>query len=989
MWRGRHEVRPLHSVGRSWTGDRLDLQEHIEFGKVALELDLIDVDALCRACAELALEPSVPGLREFWVGRSYLNEHHLGSVQAFLDAHVQPVTSLDDFEEGPSTREGGDFQDIIRTRPTHEFLEHVGVLRHQEDLSLADVLYTIGPFADGELPLERAEPPRELVHGENTRRGIVVDPRFAGSAAPLQRSCGEHSFTSGSSPSRLARANHSAVTRDRYILGRVLGRGGGGLVLRAFDRAIGRSVAMKVLAEPEEGKAHERQTLQRFIAEAQTAGQLEHPNIVPIYDTGVLADGRLYYTMKEVRRHSLREVLQGLRRRDELLSEEYTLTRLLNIFLQVCQAMHFAHARSVVHRDLKPDNIMLGDFGEVLVMDWGLARVGGSEVVTDFSLEGGERTSPGRTLGTPAYMPPEQARGELDLVDERSDIYALGAVLYEILTLEPPFVGESPYEVMVQVVDDQVMPPRRRAPEREVPEDLEEICLRAMASNRYDRFASARGLIQGVELFLEGIRSREAFNRCTQANQHAESYFRSVGELRMLERAAREASSGVEGWEDIGRKRPMWQLQDDVKDAQQRSAQAFGRAVTAYTEALAHDSQNARARQGLTQLYWSRFQLAESKRQILDQIYFEALLRQYDDGTYFPLLEGHGTLTLATFPEGAEVFLQPLQERDRKLHQGPSRYLGRSPLHQERLPMGSYMLTVRREPFKTLAVPVMVGRCRDINLAIDLLTEEQIGEDFVYIPAGECIVGGDDKAFDPMERQEVFLEAFLIARYPVTFRDYLEFVNDSWRADPSEARRLLPRTRGAEGALARFDPELGMYVPDSVIIEGSARDRYPEGKGVEWDLPIVGVSFDDAVAYILWRSRRDRTRYRLPTEREWEKAARGVDGRVFPWGEHFDPTFCKMLQSRPEHAQPEPVGIFKHDRSPFGVRDLAGGVREFVADQPSSEQPLLSGESTCAVRGGGWNQDIKNCRIASRMRVLRRARNAGIGFRLCKDAPLE
>ncbi len=955
----------------------MDTQGHIELGKIALELGVITVDALCRAAMALSAGVEVEP-EDFWVGGHFVSQEQLSVLLAYWEVNQRLASSESGGSGGGPDNGAREQEPWQKTRTTEEFLEHVnahGVPRPLPiaDISLTDVLRTLQPSNDaghgGEQPIAK------VPSVEEESRAETLDAR------PLQKPA-EGATSAGS----MVRPGRGRVTRDRYVLGRELGRGGGGQVVRAFDRDLGRTVAMKILSRPVESGPLSNQTIQRFIAEAQTTGQLEHPNIIPVYDMGVLADGRLYYTMKEVRRHSLREVLQGLRAGDELIQEEYTLTRLLNIFRQVCQALHFAHVRGVVHRDLKPDNIMLGDFGEVLVTDWGLANVQGREVVTDLFLQGGEEHKPGHTLGTPAYMPPEQARGELDKVDDLSDVYALGAILYEILTLEPPFHGETPFEVMVKVVNDPIVPPRRRAPARQIPEDLEGICMRALEGDRKKRTQAARSLYTDVEVYLDGLRPREAGRRCTLASRHAESYFRALGEIQTLERRAKDAADAVEDWEPVSRKRLVWKLQDEVQAARHRMARAFGEAVTAYTQALTYDPDLTAARQGMAQLYWSRFKFAERKNDILDVIYFDALIRQFDDGTYLPLLQGHGELTLATFPEGAEVFMQPLERHERRQVAGEARYLGRTPIHGLQLPMGTYQVTLRLEGVRKVEMPVLVERCAEVELVVDLLTDDQIGEGFVYVPAGEFIMGGDEEAFDALERSEPFIEAMLIARFPVTFREYLECVNDIWRKDPATARQLLPSSRGSDGLLARFDPDLQMFVPDEIVIEGKARERYPAGRGIEWDLPVFGVSFDDALAYTRWRSARDKVTYRLPTEAEWEKAARGTDGRTYPWGNHFDPTFCKMLFSRPEHAQPEPVGVFRCDEGPYGVRDMAGGVREWVADLPDPDCPTHPDTQTCIVRGGAWNQDAKGCRLASRIRVLRMARNTGIGFRLARDA---
>ncbi|GAG52858.1 unnamed protein product, partial [marine sediment metagenome] len=180
-------------------------------------------------------------------------------------------------------------------------------------------------------------------------------------------------------------------------------------------------------------------------------------------------------------------------------------------FLKACDGVAFAHSRGVVHRDLKPDNIMVGDFGEVLVMDWGLAKIVGrediaaDELVTSSRLESTPTgTMAGSALGTPAYMPPEQAAGELEKIDHRSDIYSLGAILYEILTLEHPVEGHTPLGVLVNVVRGKIVPPEARAPARHIARELSAIALKCLSKNRRRRYQSVGELRGDVSLFLEG-----------------------------------------------------------------------------------------------------------------------------------------------------------------------------------------------------------------------------------------------------------------------------------------------------------------------------------------------------------------------------------------------------------------------------------------------------------------------------------------------------
>ena len=235
----------------------------------------------------------------------------------------------------------------------------------------------------------------------------------------------------------------------RYDLKRLLGEGGMGDVCSGRDRRLRRPVAVKVVQQRWKGNANIRR---RFVEEAQLTSQLQHPAIPPIYERGELPDGRPYFCMKVVRGRTLASLLE--KRADP--SDD--LPRLLGIFEQVCQAVAYAHSKGVIHRDLKPSNVMVGAFGEVQVMDWGLAKVlkdiapapaetvapgpAASVVETDRAEQPEHRTRAGSVLGTLAYMPPEQARGEVGNLDKRCDVFGLRAILCEVLTGSPPYQGD-------------------------------------------------------------------------------------------------------------------------------------------------------------------------------------------------------------------------------------------------------------------------------------------------------------------------------------------------------------------------------------------------------------------------------------------------------------------------------------------------------------------------------------------------------------------
>lgn len=295
-----------------------------------------------------------------------------------------------------------------------------------------------------------------------------------------------------------------------------IGRGGIGRVLVARDAHLGRDVALKELLVPDalgstvtSADGHVAlsgapPTMTRFLREAQVTGQLEHPGIVPVYELGARPDGTLYYTMKLVRGRTLAQALLACNGLEDRL-------RLLPHFVNLCHAVAYAHSRGVIHRDIKPANVMLGEFGETVLLDWGLARIRGtldihgellsrSAELRRGAMEG--LTVDGVAVGTPQYMSPEQVMGDSPNVDARTDVWALGVVLYQILTGTLPFGGSTPVEVMRNVLTRPLVPPQQR--DRAAPRELSSICLRALAREPADRFLSARELGEEVEAYRAG-----------------------------------------------------------------------------------------------------------------------------------------------------------------------------------------------------------------------------------------------------------------------------------------------------------------------------------------------------------------------------------------------------------------------------------------------------------------------------------------------------
>jgi serine/threonine-protein kinase len=286
-----------------------------------------------------------------------------------------------------------------------------------------------------------------------------------------------------------------------------IGRGGMGSVHRVFDRALLRTVAEKRL-HPSVRLLPDAAT--RFLEEAQITGQLDHPNIVPVHDIGVDETGAATtFTMKLVRGKTLKELVT------QAHTEQLTgahIEGLLQVFLKLCDAVAFAHSRGVIHRDLKPDNVMVGSHGQVYLMDWGIARLAAGVRPSDFGLDSGALRGIGvasyelsrSVIGTPAYMAPEQARGKVSEIDERTDVFGLGGILYRILTNRAPHAAESSQQAIEKSLRGDIDPPSQVVAALRLPPGLCRITMKALSAEQSQRYPSVDALKGAVSDFLRG-----------------------------------------------------------------------------------------------------------------------------------------------------------------------------------------------------------------------------------------------------------------------------------------------------------------------------------------------------------------------------------------------------------------------------------------------------------------------------------------------------
>ena len=286
----------------------------------------------------------------------------------------------------------------------------------------------------------------------------------------------------------------------RYADFQPLAKGGSAVLQTCRDTSLGRTVVMKTL-HPH--LADNDYMHSRFLREARVTAQLQHPTTVPVYDLGRDTDGRLYFTMKKVAGDNLREVIERQLAGEADALAKYDLERMLGILIQVCNGLAYAHAHGVVHRDVKPENILVGSFGEVILLDWGVAKVWamGADDPTNAAMEHEVLTDVNQRPGTPLYMAPEQVRGGGQDIDARTDVYAVGAVLYEMLTLREPLRGKRVNETFDLIINQPPIAPRLRAPERNVPPLLAKIAMRALEKDRDQRYQSMTEVIDAVRDF--------------------------------------------------------------------------------------------------------------------------------------------------------------------------------------------------------------------------------------------------------------------------------------------------------------------------------------------------------------------------------------------------------------------------------------------------------------------------------------------------------
>ncbi|GAB5545651.1 MAG: SUMF1/EgtB/PvdO family nonheme iron enzyme [Sandaracinaceae bacterium] len=784
-----------------------------------------------------------------------------------------------------------------------------------------------------------------------------------------------------------------------------IGQGGMGEVRRVLDRHLDRVLAMKILSSQ---LLYDESSVRRFQNEARITAGLQHPGIVAVHDHGDLIDGRLWMTMREVRGRTMSDVIHELHQsvRGEAWPEGETgptLFRVIDTFRRLCDGVAYAHSRGVVHRDLKPANLMVGEFGEVQVMDWGLAKRFGEGEVKGESLPPLDptMTQAGDVIGTPAYMSPEQARGDLELVGPPSDVWSLGAVMRKILTNKPPVEGTSPI-VIAQIILGQVKPIRETLEPwtPALPEELVAIAERAMAPKIEDRYADAGALADDLGAWLEGARRRKSALAIVESasqrepeihrlrDEAAELRERAIASLRALPPAA-PAEAKYEGWE----------LEDQAADRERSASLLEVEWLQQLRGALEAAPDLPEAHQRLADHYKDRLLDAEARRDPDEAARSEALLRSHDRGRHAKFLAGNGAVTLITDPPGAKVTAYRYVEERRRLVPKKHAVLGVTPIREAALPHGSYLLVAELEGYAPVRYPVLIERAAHWDGVppgesepepIRVLTANEIGEGFVYVPAGWFISGGDPHAPDSLPRRRLWADAFVMGVHPVTNGEYLAYLNDLI-ANDQRALAMARAPRSSQG---------GEEDSHDAIPYGRSRDgslTLPPRSEWSASYPVAMIDWHAAVAYAEWSGRDHRLETRLPDELEWEKAARGVDARACAFGHHVEPTWAGVMAKGQRGPGRASIDAHPIDESPFGVRGMTGNVRDWCGNAWSVNGPPTEGhrirpnavapQETAAGRGGAWHSVPELARAATRFGAGPDGRYSVVGFRLARSVP--
>jgi len=810
------------------------------------------------------------------------------------------------------------------------------------------------------------------------------------------------------------------ATVGRYLTLERLGAGAMGVVYAAYDPELDRKVALKFLLRQTNGRDPTRQQA-RLVREAKAMAKLSHPNVGSIFDVGV-HENRVFLAM---------EYLPGGTLSKWLAAEKRPWRQIVNMFEGVGHGLAAAHAEGLIHRDFKPDNVLLDKAGKPKVVDFGLVRLSGAievsdsgpnddsdlavaEAVPEASAAGAVAlTRTGALAGTPAYMAPEQFLGKP--VDARTDQFAFCVALYEALYGERPFAGNSMIAIADSVTAGRIQP----APKNTQIPGWVRACLvkglRTDAGVRYpgfdDLLAALRndpvgrlkrrlgvgvavGAIVGAVVFVQhrsNLRRVELeralalhVSAATQARADADALGGRAAGLR--QRALQEF--------DHGRREEGERIWKEARAVVEATERALGQASSSLDAALTLDKQQPSLRRDLARTLLDQALLTEQQFQILETK--RILTRLAALGTSSDLASTWnqpGHLELRADAAGARVSIDEVLPKVGEPYGYRSLGAPRAIPTSLDLAPGTYRFRVQAPGRTSIVALISVVRgSRDVA-TLTLPKAETLPDGFVYVPAGDTYYGDYDEPLrtsflDTVPIHRLHVDGFAIAKRETTLGDWIAFLeSDAGRGkqqylpaggDPTGGHVALHR--GAHGWEYEITPwsvsyKVGRGAP--LVYRGRLHDAVQS-----WELlPVTGVSAIAAEAYAHWLQATERVPgARLCSEVEWEHAARGADARLYPNGDLLAPTDANFDESyghRVELFGLDMVGSHPTSDSPFGVSDMAGNALEITSGS--------LGDSRYVMRGGSYYQNANTARVTNRTIMTATSRGQSLGLRLCAD----
>ena len=697
------------------------------------------------------------------------------------------------------------------------------------------------------------------------------------------------------------------------------------------------------------------------------------------------------------------EVVEGRTLGQVFDDASLSLRRKVELLRRAAEAVAFAHSRQVLHRDIKPANVMVGHFGQVKVLDWGLVRVGDHSLLDPSAPDAPEMTRAGEVSGTPAYMPPEQARGEA--VGTPADVFALGAVLYRLLHQATPYPQLSGNEILDQLRADQTPSPSQG------PEVLQTLCAQSLQAHAEDRPCDAGAFVAALAEWLEDAQAQaRAQARLEQAKELEEQLLELQDKSRDLQRLASQAGLSMKSWTPIKEQRELWELEDQIQSLSQQTQLAEVAYINAVRAALNEADLDA-AHQALADHYRQRHEQAELSAEAAQAARSLALLAIHDRGPHQDYLAGWGWLDLDTAPRGATVTAFRYVERERRMVPEQIGVLGQTPIHGMRLEHGSYLLRLELAGREVVELPVQIERgqrwsnlppenhARAGDPRVRLHPTGTLSPDEVRVAAG-WFRSGDPLAKAGLPWRRIWVDDFAIGRFPITNADYIQWLDELVAQGEeslalSHAPRSMPHAGDAEGTQSYGRKADGRF------------ELVPDEQGDIWGpkWPVLLISAVSARDYAAWRGEQLGHALRLPMELEREKAVRGVDGRIYSWGDSAQASYSTNRGAVRNRPVPVDVDSCPTDVSPYGMHGCCGNVRDMCLDRRRPDHPLLDGAwaklpphtlSTAdladvkgadwsVVRGGVWASGLRFGRAGHRNFYPLDHRSALVGMRLARS----